>query len=314
MARSTVPVYPIVLQSPSSRQAVSGVVLFLLAAIMATSSWADCAPDYRSDKNSGIYIEEFVITGTTTLSSAQLQGFRSKLTGTCTNDSTDDLTSFVKEAFQNEGYYAVQVKSLDIETIDPLARPKRVRLQADVIEGGLYRLGEINVSGNQGVSTAELGKVLSLQNKQAFKRSAIASGFDGVRKLYSRNGFGDFYFVVEDTPNESDSTVNLNLAIVEGLQYRTGKLTVAAKKDIADQLQTTWRIPAGAVFDFTYPQEYVRSDEGLLPADFTATNVLIIRNCPDALVDVWLVVDPALFALQTQPTDKKCAETTSETH
>lgn len=300
-------------QSPGClRRALQGTV-FLLCTLFTATVWADCARDYRSDKNSGIYIDDVVITGTSTLSSAQLQDFRSKLTGICGNDSTDDVEFFVREAFQNEGYYAARVNNLDIEVVDPLAHPKSIRLKADVSEGPLYKLGEVNLVGNHAFSAAELRNTLSFQSKQILRRTTMVNGLEEMRKLYWKNGFGDFLFIVQDEPNPGLSTVNLDVTIVEGPQYRMGKLVVLAKSDVVEQVQAAWGIPEGAAFDFNYPTEYLKTNSGLLPADFTQKDMMIIGNCPDASVEVWLVVDPALLTLHMPPTAKKCEETHNNT-
>ena len=55
----------------------------------------------------------------------------------------------IRELFQNRGYFAVIVKSLNIDSLDPLGLPKPVVLDADVQEARLFRLGAIRFSGNR---------------------------------------------------------------------------------------------------------------------------------------------------------------------
>jgi hypothetical protein len=286
----------------------------LVCILIATSLWGDCAPDHRSDKTAGVFIDDLIISGTSSFASADLQSIRSKLIGACVDEKTDDLEVLLKEVFQNEGYYAVVVKNLNFETIDPLTRPKRISVEADINEGQVYKLAQVDFVGQRTFSAKELRNALSLRKGQIFKRKAIATGFGSIRELYSKKGFGDFFLIVDDTANAGSSTVKLTLTVVEGPQYRMGKLMVLSnQKELAERLQTVWRIPAGAVFDFGYPQEYVKANRTLLPSSFTSDDLRIVRNCPEPSVEVWLILDEAALVSQSPPRDIKCAESDDKT-
>ena len=53
----------------------------LLLAFSSSCLWAGCAPDYRGDKNSGIFVQDFIVNGTTSLDSGILDKIRGKLIG-----------------------------------------------------------------------------------------------------------------------------------------------------------------------------------------------------------------------------------------
>ena len=120
------------------------------------------------------------------------------------------LEELVRAVFQNQGYFAATVKNLDLKTLDPLAQPKHIKLDAEVAVGQLYRLSEIKFVGNHTFATAKLRKAFSLRKGDVFKRDKIAGSFEGIRKLYSGNGFGDLVFV-PDTETLANSTVILTL-------------------------------------------------------------------------------------------------------
>src|SRR5260370_40991868 len=149
-----------------------------LSIIVATSLWADCAPDYRSDKRSGVFIQEFIIDGTSSLSSENLLAIRSKLIGACVDEETDGLQQLVRALFQNKGYYSAVVKNLDIHIVDPLTRPKIISLEAEVAEGNIFKFEQANFVGNHAFQTAELRNALSLRKGEVFDRNALATGFD----------------------------------------------------------------------------------------------------------------------------------------
>jgi len=280
-----------------------------LLVFVTAGAWAGCAPDYRFDKNSGVFIQDFIVNGTTSLDSGDLQKIRGKLIGACVDEQTDDLEQLVKGLFQNEGYYAAVVHNFDIRTIDPLAHPKTISLETEIVEGPIFKFGQVNFVGNHAFTTAELRNALSLRKGEVAKRSSIGSGFDGIRKLYLPNGFGDLTFIPDDTNDLGNFTVNMTLTVVEGPQYHMGKLIVVGKhNDLSTRLQTLWSIPEGAVFDFGYPEEYIKANRTLLPKAFSKNDLQIVRDCPEATVAVWLILDEPALLSQSQPRAVKCEE------
>ena len=152
------------------------------------------------------------------------------------------------EHFQNRGYFTVVVKGLNIKPLDALGVPKPVILEADVQEGPLFGLGEINFSGNHTFSEAKLRSVFPLKKGALFERDKIAGGLVSLRNLYGKEGFLDL-MSVPDTENVSNGTILLSITVEEDPQYRMGKLNILAKKEIADKLRALWQLQEGTVFE-----------------------------------------------------------------
>jgi len=285
------------------------VAISFFCVFLASNLWADCVPDYRSDNRSGIFIQDFAISGVSSLSSADLLNIRSKLTGACVDEDTDDLKQLVKGLFQNEGYYAAEVKNLDVHVLDALERPKRINLEAEVAEGQIYKFGQVSFVGNHAFQIPELRHAFPLKTGETFNRNLLASALVGVRKLYARNGFGDVAFIPDDSADPGNSTVNLIVNIVEGSRYHMGKLVIVGQQDdIVPRLQTAWGLSEGTVFDFSYPQEYLKTNGELLPSSFSQNDLQIVRNCPEASVTVWLVLQESALASEPPPKAVRCEE------
>ena len=274
---------------------------------LTASLWGDCAPDYRTDKKSGMFIADFIVTGTLTFGSSELTAIRSKLIGACANEDSGEVEALVKSLFQDRGYFRVTVNNLDIKTIDPLAQPKRVTLEADVTEGPIYKLSEIRFTGNRAFAAPKLRSAFSLRKGDVCRRDKMASSFEGIRKLYTARGFGDLVFV-PDTRFSSNATVILTLAIMEGPQYHMGKLRIFAKQETVEHLQEGWRLPEGSVFDFGYLDKYIHANQSSLPPGFTRDNLRIVRNCPAATIEVRLIIESTDPALHSLPGDVRCEE------
>ena len=273
---------------------------------LTTLLHADCAKDndHRSNKNSGLLITDFIISGTQRLSSTELNRIEGQLTGSCFDENLEELEKRVRALFQDRGYFGVVVKSFRIKPGDPLVLPKTVTLEAEVLEGTRYRLAEITFTGNHAFSAAKLRSAFPLSKGDLFGRDKIAGGLDGLLRLYAADGFIDL-MMIPDTENSSDLTINLAVTVMEGPQYRMGKLEILAKKEIADRLQAEWQLPEGAVFDPTYVDRYISENRSLLPLGFTRDAVQLVRNCPDSLVEVRLPLEADLTS-QSRPKDVEC--------
>ena len=285
------------------------IAISLLFILFATNLWADCAPDYRSDKRSGVFIQDLIINGTSSLTTADLLTIRSKLIGACVDEDDDELQQLVRELFQNEGYYAAIVKNLGIRIIYPLARPKPINLEAEVAEGQIFKFGQVSFVGNHAFQIPEIRNAFAWQKGKIFNRDSIASALNGVRKLYGRSGFGDAVFIVDDSADLGNSTMNLTVTIEEGPQYRMGKLVLVGKQDdIGLRMQSAWGISEGMVFDFGYPQAYLKDSQSFLPSSFSQNDLQIVRNCPEASVAVWLIMQESALASQSMPRAVRCEE------
>jgi Surface antigen variable number repeat len=276
-----------------------------LIAVVFLTGWlsADCGKgqDHRSNKSGGVQVTDFTITGTRDLSSGDLDALTSKMIGGCYDDDSDQLEEQVRALFQDRGYFRAEVKSLHVLPSDPLKVPKPVKLEAEVDEGSRYRVREITFTGNHHFASGKLRKAFSLKNGDLFDRSLAAGGLEGVRKLYVSDGYLEIVMIPNVT-NITEPGLDLNVEVREGTQYHMGKLDVFAKKEIADRLRVDWGLAEGAVYDPAYVDKFLDDHHALLPAGFTRQDVQTVLDCPDATVEVRLIVDAIEAALHpTKP-------------
>jgi hypothetical protein len=114
------------------------ITLFLSASFLP----AECVNDHRSNKNAGILITDFTITGTQTISTTDLARITSDMIGSCFDEDSEEMEERVRASFQDRGYFKVEVKSLRFKPRDPLGVPKPVTLEGEVSEGARYKLAE----------------------------------------------------------------------------------------------------------------------------------------------------------------------------
>jgi outer membrane protein assembly factor BamA len=199
------------------------------------------------------------------------------------------------------------VNSLGFKPRDPLGVPKPVTLEAEISDGPQYKLADIMFVENHAFSSEKLRQQFPLKMGDLFERDKVASGLVSLRKLYGTQGFLDFT-AIPDTKFASNATASLNISIVEGPQYHMGKLDIVADKEVAGRLRPEWKVTEGGVYDQTYIDEYLQTNRDLLPLGFSRANVHTIHNCPDAAVEVRLIVDPAEDASHAEPKNVPCED------
>jgi outer membrane protein assembly factor BamA len=235
-----------------------------------------------------VLVESFVISGTRAVDSAELAEITDSMSGSTFNDDSDELSERIRNQFQDHGYFKAEVEKLDIKVIDPLASPKPVRMEAQVSEGGRYRLSTITFSGYHALSSQELRADFLIKTGDVFTKSKIVAGLEGMRRLVISRGFLDFT-AIPDTSFDSGSTVSLNIKVNEGRQYRMDKLEITGPPEVAEKLQTRWELEPGAVFDAGYVRTFLEKNSALVPADFVEeSGVKLFKDCNSSTVSVHL--------------------------
>jgi outer membrane protein assembly factor BamA len=266
---------------------------FLSALVLSASLLpAQCANDRRQNKNAGILITDFTIIGTQAISATDLARITSDMIGSCYDEDSDEMEQRLRAAFQDRGYFRVEVKSLRFKPRDPLGIPKPMMLEGDVSEGPLYRLADVSFVNNRAFPVAKLREQFPLKKGALMERAKVAGGLESLHKLYSTRGYLD-YIAIPETQFGSNATVNLTVEVEEGPQYHMGKLDIVADKEAAARLRMQWKLSEGDVYDYTYIDEYLTAARDLLPSNFSRANVQTAQDCPEGLVQVRMVVEPA---------------------
>jgi len=180
-------------------------------------------------------------------------------------------------------------------------------LEAEVAEGPKYKLGAIKFVKNRAFTAERLRSEFPIKVGEVMGRDKVAMGLESLRKVYAKSGFVDYVCIPETTAG-SNATMDLTLTIEEGPQYRLDKVEFVGKKEMTSRLQVQWKLEAGAVYDFTYPDHYIEENREFLPEGFGRNDVQIAKDCPKALVSVRLVVDPAEAASKSPLKDVPCEE------
>ena len=267
----------------------------------------ECPSDHREHKTGGILVKDVTITGTQNLTSDELLQMSGSMIGACFNDDPEEISERLRAQFQDRGYFAVEVKSVGFKPLDPLANPKPVVVEAEVTNGPQFLFSELTIAGNRGVPADTLRQAFAFKMGDVFERAKVATGLEHLREIYGKHGYLDSYSIPETRP-ASDGKISLTITIHEGPQYHMGKLEIVAEREVAARLREAWKLQEGAVYDRSYIDTFIDENGSLLPNGFKRDDVATAVNCPEELVNVRLVLDPAKASTDNKWTSVPCKE------
>src|SRR5271163_4016776 len=140
----------------------------------------------------------------------------------------------VRQAYQDKGYYAVNVgdpqthlrdeAGLSLLTFRP-RKGKRIDITVPIEEGERYRLGAITFTGNKAVSnTKALRSQFAIKDGDWFSTTAIQKGLEALHKAYGQLGYINFVGIPKPQVGDVKKIVSLNIDIDEGKQYYASRI------------------------------------------------------------------------------------------
>jgi outer membrane protein assembly factor BamA len=265
-----------------------GAGLPAIVALLFVTTYHGTAQTNPTSGEKKVLVESFVITGTQSIGSEELAEITTALARRELEDDPEILEQRVRALFQDRGFFKANVDKLEVKTLDPLASPKPVSLEAQVTEGPRCYFSTIEFTGNHALTAKALRAKFPLEKGQPFRRSRIAAGLETMRELYGTMGFLDMTSIPQASL-DSTSSIQLAIDIDEGPQYHMDKFKVFGSPEVAEKLQVLWELEPGAVFDESYLKNYLERNRSLLPSNFIPDiGVERIANCPDSTVSVHL--------------------------
>jgi outer membrane protein insertion porin family len=168
-----------------------------------------------------------------------------------TENTATGLQHVFEDLYQDQGYAAVQV---DVAQLDPLiASDQSVEIPYTVTikEGGIYKLGTIDLPAGALVARADVEKILS-KNPTASGRP-LNLFLLAVCDAYHGHGYLDCSIVSHPSIDETTHIVNYRLEITAGSQYRLASVKFDGAPDaMAARLKLAWKMAPGDVFDESY--------------------------------------------------------------
>jgi outer membrane protein assembly factor BamA len=168
-----------------------------------------------------------------------------------TENTASGLQRAFEDLYQDQGYAAVQVNVAQVEPLVASDQSIEVPYAITIKEGGIYKLGTIDLPAGALVTRADVEKVLSKSPGRSGRPLDLF--VLAVRDAYSAHGYLDCVIALHPSFNEAAHIVNYSLEIDPGAQYRLAAVKFDGAPDaMAAKLKLDWKIAPGDIFDASY--------------------------------------------------------------
>jgi outer membrane protein insertion porin family len=233
------------------------------------------------DRNVVFYIEEgqkvkiadIIITGNNALSTEEIKkslktqeywffSFLGRSGALRTDELREDVET-IKNLYYNKGYIQVQV---DEPVIVPkqytfrecyfwghkktFTRKNELVIRINVKEGEQFRVGSVNIKGNQIISTEDLEKEIKLKRGDIFSRDVLRQDVNTIIDRYDSLARPFANVVPLFDINQNNKTVAITIDIQEGGEVRIGRIDISGNSKTRDKvIRREMRLAEGDLYN-----------------------------------------------------------------
>lgn len=184
---------------------------------------------------------------------------------------TDNLIvttrNYIKKKYTDKGFLKTKVS---LTTKQDTSDVNTVSMDIFVDKGARIKIKEINFIGNKAMSNSVLRGVMKNTKRKIFGRFWKSSKYilddykadlESILEKYSENGYRDARVLSDKLTWNDDNTINLEIALEEGRQYRFDDIKFVGNKKYSDQfLHRLLRIDKGDIYNGKVLKERVSGD------------------------------------------------------
>jgi len=184
---------------------------------------------------------------------------------------TDNLlvttTNYFTKKYTDKGFLKTKV-SLDIQK--DTSDINVVNMSVFIDKGKKIKIKDINFTGNKKLSGRSLRKVMKNTKEKFFGRLWKSSKYieedyqedlEAILDKYSRLGYRDARILKEAISWNNDNTIDINIDLEEGRQYRFAEILFIGNKEYTDeQLNQVLKIDKGDIYNGAVLKERVNGD------------------------------------------------------
>ncbi len=199
--------------------------------------------EYIIDEGEKISISQIRFRGIAAFSPAVLRGVIETDTAGKASFITDD-GAYKKDVlkadrlriesfYHDNGYIKIRVGEPEVE-VD--REKNRVYVVFPIEEGERYRVGEVEVEGDEVYSAETLREKLHLEEGDVFNRSRFRQDIFDITDLYSRKGYAFANVIPSVSANDDGNVVNMKIKVSHGRKVYIGKISFVGNEETRDRV------------------------------------------------------------------------------
>jgi len=135
----------------------------------------------------------------------------------------------VEKRYTDEGFLQVEVGEPEVDPTE-----EGLFVSVEISEGPQFRVGKIDVSGDQTVDLDTLRKKLRLEDGDVFNRSYLTQDVESLERHYTDRGFYFASVQPQTRMDQTDKTVDVRFAVEKGPLYFVRNLDIAGNTRTID--------------------------------------------------------------------------------
>lgn len=139
----------------------------------------------------------------------------------------------VKERYRADGY---RDSTVEIDRIDFTADKSRASLGLRIVEGNLYSVRSVKVSGNTAFTEVVLLAKTKLKPGKPYLRTERDHDLDSILAVYQNNAYVRASVIVKETFSETGYLVDLDFAVTEDRKFNVGRINVTGNRLTKDHV------------------------------------------------------------------------------
>lgn len=152
----------------------------------------------------------------------------------------------LREYYQSKGYIDMQVK--DVKRSNP--EPDRIDIKITVFEGIQYKVGTLNLAGNQLFTQEQIKGRMKMKDASVFSPQGLDADVKAITDLYGERGYIDARVTPQRQPNIESGRMDLVFNITEGPQAFVEKIVIQGNNRTKDKvLRREMALNPGDVYD-----------------------------------------------------------------
>jgi outer membrane protein insertion porin family len=159
-----------------------------------------------------------------------LMNIFSSTAGKLDSDLLQDDVRAISDLYQEKGYLQVDVRKPTV-----VRSGSKVDVTFNIVEGGVFHVGKVSVSGARVFAADEITQKLKLKPGAIYSPQALAADKKTIGDIYGAKGYLDLVVIATPSPGGA-GTVDVSLRIDEGVQYYVDKVNIAGNTRTKDKV------------------------------------------------------------------------------
>ncbi len=170
------------------------------------------------------------------------------------------VVEHVRPEYTSRGYLHVRFGDPVPQFVGEPTRPlsNEIVVQLPVEPGPQYHWGGIEWSGQLALDAPALNALLGFVEGETASDLKLQAGWDAITKEYAKRGYLEAKIQSAAQFDDAKGLVSYSGRVIEGIQYRMGRLVLAGLSLSAErQLLSNWKLARGDIFDNSYFEDFL---------------------------------------------------------